>query len=157
LVSRLISHKRVDLAVKACSQLKQRLVVVGDGPERKNLEKMAGDTVTFTGQVSGDELKKLFAGARALIFPSREDYGIVPLEAQACGRPVIAFGQGGVLETVIPGKTGVFFSAQTVESVTAAITEFNKMTFNLREIRAWAGNFDLPRFTAEIQHFINGD
>mgnify|MGYP000907422666 CR=1 FL=1 len=156
-VSRLISHKRVDLAVKACSQLKKRLIVVGDGPERSNLEKIAGDTVTFAGKVGEDKLHRLFAGSRALIFPSREDYGIAPLEAQACGRPVIAFGQGGVLETVVPGKTGLLFADQTVDSLTGTLQEFEQQSFDAVEIRGWARQFDMPTFNDQIQQFVTGN
>ena len=134
-VSRLISHKRVDLAVQACMQLKRKLVVVGDGPERKNLEQIAGETIRFVGRVSDDELKNLYANSKALIFPSDEDYGIVPLEAQACGRPVIAYGRGGVLETVQDEKTGLFFDEQSAESLKACIQRFERLEFRADEIR----------------------
>jgi len=107
-VSRLISHKRVDLAVQACVRSGRKLVVVGDGPEREKLEQMAGNTVTFTGRVSDEQLKQLYRGAKGLIFPSYEDYGIVPLEAQSWGVPVIAFGRGGCWKPCRRMSAGVF-------------------------------------------------
>ncbi len=152
-VSRLISHKRVDLAVQACTQLRKKLIVVGDGPERKNLEKLAGETVLFVGRVSDKVLKELYVNSKALIFPSYEDYGIVPLEAQACGRPVIAFGKGGVLETVSNWKTGVFFQEQTLTSLKDEIQHFEDMKFNSDEIREWTMKFDLRIFKDKIQKF----
>ena len=118
---RLIPYKRTDLAVRACSELGLRLLVFGDGRDRAELERMAGPTVTFLGRVSWDELAQLYAGAKAFIFPGLEDFGIAPVEAQAAGRPVIAFAGGGALDTVIPGETGEFFTEQTVESLKAVL------------------------------------
>ncbi|MGE5602921.1 MAG: glycosyltransferase, partial [Nitrososphaerales archaeon] len=102
---RLIPYKRTDLAVQACSELGLRLLVFGDGRDRPALERMAGQSVTFLGRVPPDDLARLYAGARAFIFPGLEDFGIAPLEAQAAGRPVIAFAGGGALETVLPRRT----------------------------------------------------
>ena len=153
-VSRLISHKRVDLAVAACTQLQKKLIVVGDGPERKQLEQLAGDTVRFTGRVSDDELKDLYVNSKALIFPSYEDYGIAPLEAQACGRPVLAFGQGGALETILDGKTGLFFQEQTIESLVRCIRRFEIMEFQAVEIRDWSMKFDFEIFKDKLQKFV---
>jgi glycosyltransferase involved in cell wall biosynthesis len=153
-VSRLISHKRVDIAVQACTHLHKKLIVVGDGPERKNLEQLAGESVHFVGRVSDDELKYLYIDSKALIFPSCEDYGIVPLEAQACGRPVIAFGQGGVLETVQDEKTGLFFQEQTVDSLEKCIQRFENMEFHAKEIRRWSTKFDFEIFKNSLQEFV---
>ena len=122
---RLIPYKRTDLAVRACSELGLRLLVFGDGRDRAELERMAGPSVTFLGRVSWDELARLYAGAKAFIFPGLEDFGIAPVEAQAAGRPVIAFAGGGALDTVIPGKTGEYFTEQTVESLKAVLTGFD--------------------------------
>lgn len=153
-VSRLISHKRVDLAVQACVQTGRKLVVVGDGPEREKLEQMAGNAVTFAGRVSDEQLKQLYRGAKGLIFPSYEDYGIVPLEAQSWGVPVIAFGKGGALETVQEGVTGVFFADQDVDALIGALDKFESATFDPHQIRQWVKKFDVESFTAGLKEFV---
>jgi glycosyltransferase involved in cell wall biosynthesis len=153
-VSRLISHKRVDLAIEACNRMKRKLVVVGDGPERKKLELLAGNSIEFVGKVSDERLKQLYGGARALIFPSHEDFGIVPLEAQACGKPVIAFGQGGVLETVSENRTGMFFSEQKTDALVNCLKEFEHRTFDKRTIREWVAQFDVQSFIAQLRDFV---
>ncbi len=153
-VSRLISHKRVDLAVKACTRLGKQLVVVGDGAERERLAQSAGPTVRFAGRVSDDELQQLYRGARGLIFPSLEDYGIVPLEAQAWGVPVIAFGKGGVLETIHEGVSGIFFERQDEESLIEAIRRFESIRFDAGQIRKWVAGFNVESFTAKIRQFV---
>ena len=105
-LSRLVTYKRFDLAVKACKELGRKLVVIGDGPERENLQKMAegSENIKFLGRLPDEEVKKYMAECRALIFPGEEDFGIVPVEAESCGRPVIAYGKGGVLDSVIDRK-----------------------------------------------------
>jgi glycosyltransferase involved in cell wall biosynthesis len=113
MVGQLVAYKRVDLVVRAFSQSGKRLVVIGDGEQMPLLLKIAGASVTLMGWQSEDVLRDKYARCRALIFPGEEDFGIVPLEAMASGRPVIAFGRGGALETVIDGKTGIFFHEQT--------------------------------------------
>ena len=153
-VSRLISHKRVDLAVRACARLGRRLVIVGDGPELESLRRLAGDAATFVRTVTDRELAKLYAGCRALLFCSHEDYGLAPIEAQASGRPVVAYGAGGVLETVIDGETGVFFARQDVDAVAAAIEKLEEMTFDPGAIRRSAARFDLTRFIEELRDFV---
>ena len=154
-VSRLISHKRVDLVVEACTRLNKQLVVVGDGPERQRLEALAGKTVHFAGRVTDEQLAALYRGAKALVFPSYEDYGIVPLEAQAWGVPVLALGRGGSLETVQAGKTGIFFDEQRVESVIDAIHQFESMKFDENDIRAWVGKFNPASFIDGIRQFVD--
>jgi len=153
-VSRLISHKRVDLAVKACTRLGRRLVVVGDGPERARLEQMAGPTIRFVGRVSDEEVQRLFSRARGLIFPSYEDYGIVPLEAQAWGVPVIAFGKGGVLDTVKEDVSGVFFEHQEEDSLVEALRRFENTDFDVRLIREWVADFNVESFNTKIRQFV---
>ena len=106
-LSELVSYKRVDLAVEACTRTGRRLVVAGDGPERKRLESIAGPTVSFVGRVDNAALPALYAGCKAFLFPGEEDFGITPLEAMAAGRPVIAYGRGGVLDSVADGETGI--------------------------------------------------
>ena len=120
-VSALVAYKRIDLAIEACKRLGRRLVVIGQGPERRRLECLAGQrgSVTLAGWCSNEAIRQHLQRARALLFPAHEDFGIVPLEAQACGTPVIAYGQGGATETVLPadeGKpgTGILFPSQTV-------------------------------------------
>ncbi len=151
---RLIPYKRTDLAVRACSELGLRLLVFGDGRDRQALERMAGPMVTFLGRVPADELSRLYAGARAFIFPGLEDFGIAPLEAQATGRPVIAYAGGGSLETVIAGRTGQFFQEQTVESLKQALECFDANAYDPAACRANAERFREERFVDELRCFI---
>jgi glycosyltransferase involved in cell wall biosynthesis len=120
-VSALAPYKRIDLAVEACRRLKKKLVVIGDGQESRALRALAGPDVQFLGWRSGLELRDYYRRAKGLLFPGEEDFGIVPLEAMAAGCPVLAFGKGGALETVVHGETGFFFQDLTVESLAAAI------------------------------------
>ena len=151
---RLIPYKRVDLAVRACTELGLKLLVYGDGRDRPTLEKMAGPSVTFLGRVAWDELACLFQGARAFIFPGREDFGIAPLEAQATGRPVIAYAGGGALDTVRPGETGEFFADQTVESLKTALATFHPPAYDPAACRANAERFGTERFERELNEFL---
>jgi glycosyltransferase involved in cell wall biosynthesis len=145
-VGRLISHKRIDLVIKGCNQLKRKLVIVGDGLEKMNWVAVAGETIQFVNNVDDRTLKKLFASCKALIFPSNEDFGIVPIEVQASGRPVIAFKAGGVLETVTDGVSGVFFNNQSVDDIIQAIEKFEKLDFSSDEIRSSVEKFDFEVF-----------
>ena len=153
-VSRLVAHKRVDLAIEACRRLRRRLVVVGDGPEAARLRSLADDGVQFVGHVSQVELRRLYANARALIFPSLEDYGLAPLEAQASGRPVIALRAGGVLETVTEGVTGIFFDTQDVDAVAGAITMFERTAFDPAAIRQGVARFGVGTFQRQLTAFV---
>ena len=153
-LSRLVKYKRFDLAIKACNELGKRLIIIGDGPEKENLQKIVGENITFLGRQPDEVVKKYMSECKALIFPGKEDFGIVPVEAQACGRPVIAFGQGGVLDSVIPNKTGILFKEQTVESVKEAIEKFETMKFDKNEIRKHALEFDESIFQEKIRIFI---
>lgn len=153
-VSRLIPYKRIDLAVEACTRLGRRLLVVGGGRDRARLERLAGPTVEFLGRVSERELADLYARCRALIFPGEEDFGIVPLEAQAAGRPVVAYGAGGALETVIDGHTGVHFFAPTAESLADAILRLESLAFDSARIRAHAERFDTSVFRGALSAFV---
>ena len=156
-VSRLVKYKRFDLAVQACKELGKKLVVIGDGPEREKLEKLAenNENIVFMGRQPDDVVKKYMQECKALLFPGEEDFGIVPLEVQACGRPVIAYGKGGVLDTVIDGKTGVYFNEQTAESLKEAIIKFEKMKFDKQEIREHAMQFDEEVFRRKIKEFVD--
>lgn len=151
---RLVPYKRTDLAVRACSELGLRLLVFGDGRDRAALAQMAGPTVTFLGRVPADELARLYARARAFIFPGLEDFGIAPLEAQAAGRPVIAFAGGGALETVVPGRTGEFFGQQTVASLKQVLAAFDPAAYDPQACRSHAEQFCEERFVDELRHFI---
>jgi glycosyltransferase involved in cell wall biosynthesis len=155
-VSRLVSHKRVDLAVRACRRLRRRLVVVGDGPELSNLRALADEHVTFVGFVDKSALLDLYAGCRALLFCSEEDYGLAPIEAQASGRPVIAYRAGGALETVIEGQSGIFFDAQTTDSLMDAVRRFEPERFDPGRVRAAVARFDVETFTRTIREFVFG-
>lgn len=153
-VSRLIPYKRIDLAVQACTQLGKRLIVVGEGRDRATLEAMAGPTVTFTGRLPQSEVIHLMAGCRAFIFPGFEDFGIAPVEAQAAGRPVIAFAKGGALDTVINGLTGLFFYEQSVAALIHTIETFERLSFEPVVARQNAARFAIDRFISELTGFV---
>ena len=159
-VSALTPYKRVDVAAAAANQLGARLVIVGSGPEEARLRALAGPTVELLGWRRDAEVAELYARCRALLFPPVEDFGIAPLEAMAAGRPVIAFGRGGALETIVPldggdePPTGLFFDAQTPEALAAAIRRFeaNAHRFEPKTLRARAEGFDRPIFKERIEH-----
>jgi len=153
-VSRLKPYKRVDLAVRAFSLTGKPLVVAGDGSEMKRLKKMAQPNVKFAGKIPDRQLLEYYQNCRALIFPTLEDFGLTLVEAQSCGKPVIAYGQGGALETVIEGRTGVFFKAQTVESLIEAVNRFERMNFNSPAIRRHALAFDQKEFVDKFRRLV---
>ncbi|ADQ41905.1 glycosyl transferase group 1 [Caldicellulosiruptor acetigenus I77R1B] len=156
IVSRLVSYKRVDLAVEVFNRISKKLIVIGDGPEYKKLKAMAKRNIEFMGFQPDSVIREMYRKCKALIFPGVEDFGIVPVEVQACGRPVIAYKEGGVLETVIENKTGIFFDKQDVESLIKAIGKFEKEidTFDSRFIRKNAERFGQERFREQIKNFI---
>lgn len=147
-------YKRTDLAILAANELGLKLKVVGGGTELNGLQKIAGPTVEFLGRVSDSKLVNLYAHAIGLIFPPLEDAGITPLEAMASGRPVIAYGKGGALESVVPGVTGEFFTEQTVESLVSALKNFDEKKYDPQKIRAHALKFDKEIFKGKIQSII---
>jgi glycosyltransferase involved in cell wall biosynthesis len=149
-VSRLVGYKRVDLAVEAANRLDRRLVVVGDGPARRKLQAMAGPTVEFRGALGDEEVAELLARCRAFLFPGWEDFGITPVEAQAAGRPVIAFGRGGALETVVDGTTGLFFEEQTPEALATAMLALEGRDFDAGSCRRNAERFGSATFRARL-------
>ncbi len=154
IVSRLIPYKRVDLAVEACTRLGVPLIVVGDGRDRPALERMAGPTVRFLGRVSDDEIVRLMQGCRAFLFPGLEDFGIAPVEAMACGRPVIAYAGGGALDTVVPGVTGELFREQTVDALAVVLAGFDPARYDPLACRARAEEFDTEVFKEKFLRFI---
>ncbi len=170
-VGRLVPYKRTDILIDACRKLGRKLVIAGDGPEIKQLQKKGARNVEFLGEVEDAELINLYANCRALLFAADEDFGMVPLEAQSYGRPVIAFGKGGSLETVVgtfhptgeqqtePEKplTGVFFREQTANSLAKAILSFEsaESTFLPKQIQAHARGFDTSIFIDRMRRYIS--
>ena len=154
-VSRLIGYKRADLVVEAFNELNLPLKIIGSGPEETKLRKIAGNNIEFLGKLSDEDLTKYYAGAKAFIFPAEEDFGIVPVEAMACGRPVIAYGRGGAAETVIDGKTGLHFKPQTVDALVAAVKKFNPNDYDGAEIRRQAEKFSNHRFEIKFSETVD--
>ncbi|MCK5581251.1 MAG: glycosyltransferase [Candidatus Omnitrophica bacterium] len=156
IVSRLNAYKKIDIVIEAFNELGLPLVVVGGGPHKSNLEGIAKDNIKFIGKVSDNELLEHYKGCKAFIFPGEEDFGITPVEAQASGRPVIAYGKGGALETVVDGKTGLFFKEQTSECLINAIKRFEECEkdFDPKVIRENAERFSKERFKKEFGEFI---
>lgn len=155
ILSRLQEYKRIDVAIDAFNKNGLPLVIIGDGPDRDKLEKMANSNIKFLGRQPDEVIKDYYAKCRGFIFPGEEDFGITPLEAQSSGRPVVAYGKGGALETVVDNVTGVFFEDQTEESLNIAIKKFEGMTFDKTEIRKHAQKFDESIFKAKIETHIN--
>lgn len=153
-VSRLIPYKRIDLAVQACTRLGLPLKVGGRGRDLDRLREMAGPTVEFLGYVPDDALPELMARCRALLFPGLEDFGITPVQAQAAGRPVIAYGGGGALDTVIPGQTGALFDAMTVDSLADALARFDAAAYSPAALRAHAERFDERVFEQRLSRAL---
>ena len=154
IVSRFMPYKRIDLAIEACNRLHLPLVIIGSGRDEKRLKSIAGPTIRFMGQLSDAEVLHYYAHCRAFILPGEEDFGITPLEAQASGRPVIAYGAGGALASVIDEVTGAFFHEQTVESLAATLASFDERKYDPQTIRNHALEFDKPRFHRRILQFI---
>lgn len=154
ILSRLVPYKRIDLAIEACNQLQLPLVIIGGGRDLERLKRIAGPTIRFLGKLPDEEVLHYYTHCRAFIFPGEEDFGITPLEAQACGRPVIAYGAGGALATIVDGITGRFFHEQTVESLATVLASFNEQMFNPYVIHNHALEFDIPRFRRRILQFI---
>jgi glycosyltransferase involved in cell wall biosynthesis len=156
LLGRVIPYKRADVALAACAQLGRRVKVAGTGRALEAARAAAGPDAEFLGFVPDDELGDLIAGARALLFPGAEDFGIVPVEAQAAGVPVIAYGAAGVLDSVIDGETGVFFSEQTPAALAAAILAFEALSLDEAAIRDNARRFAPERFRDGIAALLGG-
>lgn len=159
IVTALVPYKAVNIAVEAFNRSGDRLVIVGDGPEENKLKRQAKSNIEFLPWQSGENLRELYSGCQALIFPGEEDFGIVPLEAQACGRPVIAYGRGGVLETIRPigqeKPTGIFFNDQAPASLIEAMKTFRQTEFDPENCRNQALKFDKSIYIEKMSNFIN--
>ncbi len=152
-VGQLIDYKRPDLAVEACRKGNRRLIVAGDGPLKERLAAGADGRISFVGRAEGENLRRLYAEAEALLFPGVEDFGIVPVEAQAAGTPVIALGRGGALETVTE-KTGLFFPEPTAESLCGALEEFDTRDFAPETLKQHAEAFSTEKFRSRMKEFL---
>jgi glycosyltransferase involved in cell wall biosynthesis len=154
-VSRLIPYKRIDLAIQAFNQLRLPLKIVGDGRDRRRLQSLAGPNIEFLGRLPDRQVEQLLSRCKAFLFPGVEDFGIAPLEAQAAGRPVIAYAAGGALETVLEGVTGVFFREQTAESLAEVVAAFDATAFDGAAIRRHAERFDTESFKTRLSAFVD--
>jgi glycosyltransferase involved in cell wall biosynthesis len=154
MVSALVPYKRVDLAIDACARAGVALKIAGDGPERASLERHANGSVTFLGRRSDAEVRDLYRRAAVVLLPGEEDFGIVPLEAQACGRPVVALARGGAVETVVPDETGILVHEPTADAFAQAITDALSRPFDTQRIRSHAERFSRERFGDEIEAIV---
>lgn len=154
IVSRLVAYKRIDLAIEAFNRLGKPLLVIGDGPERKRLERLAGPTVKMLGKRDDQEVQRSYQSCKAFVFPGEEDFGITPIEAQSYGKPVIAYGKGGALDTVIEDRTGLFFDVQTVDALVETVQAFESRTFDPYRIQLHASGFSEAVFRRKIADFI---
>jgi len=153
-LSRLMPYKRIDIAIEACKRLNRRLIIIGDGPDRKRLEKLADDRIEFMGR-QPDKVVNYFASrCQALLFPGEEDFGMVPLEVNAAGRPVIAYRGGGALETVVENVTGVFFDQQNGHSLAEAMEKFEGLSWRQDTLRHHAEKFDRNVFAFRVLQFL---
>lgn len=153
-VARLVPYKKTELVVRGFNQLKLPLKIVGSGNQFRFLRRLADSNIEFLGQLTEDRLVTYYQNCRAVIFPQEEDFGLVPLEAQACGKPVIAYRGGGATETVIEGKTGLFFNRQNEESLIEAVNKFQNYQFKAEDCQANARRFGKDRFIKEFKQFI---
>ncbi|MBO9446708.1 glycosyltransferase [Ruegeria sp. R14_0] len=154
-VSELVPYKKADLVIGAFRGLDHKLLVVGDGEQRPELERNLPPNVHLLGRVPGSDLPGLYQSAKALIFPAEEDFGIVPVEAMACGTPVLAYGRGGVRDSVIDGRTGLFFEDQTTQSIRDAIDRFEAVDFDATDISTHASGFGADRFRREFSGVVD--
>jgi len=161
ILSAFAPYKRLDLAIKACQKLGRKLVVIGSGQDEKKLRGLADEHILFLGWQPDEVLRDYLRRCQALLFPGEEDFGIVPVEAQACGTPVIAYGRGGATETVVPwpnaNATGMWFQEQTVDCLAAALEQFEKQrdAFDAQHLRAHALRFRTERFEEELFGFVH--
>jgi glycosyltransferase involved in cell wall biosynthesis len=155
IVSALVPYKRIELGIEACARAGARLRIVGDGPGRADLERRAGPDVEFVGSATDEQIRDEYRRAMAVLLPGEEDFGIVPVEAQACGTPVVALGRGGALETVVDGETGVLVAEATVEAFAAALERAARATFDRARLRANAERFSRERHLQQMTAVID--
>lgn len=153
-LSRLVPYKRIDLAIEACKKLDRRLLIVGDGPDRARLEKLAGPRTEFLGRQPDRQVAQYASRCRALLFTGEEDFGMVPLEVNAAGRPVIAYRGGGAMETVVEGITGLFFDKPESSALVEAMEEFESRIWNQTLLRQHAEKFDQKVFAYRVLQFL---
>lgn len=154
IVSRLLGYKRIDLAIRAFQNSGRKLLIIGDGPDMSRLRKMAGPEVRLAGRLPDAEIAEAYAKCRAFIFPGEEDFGITPLEAMACGKPVVAFGRGGALETVVENVTGIFFSVASPEALLEAVERCESVAWKRERIRERAMQFQPRRFLEQMEAIL---
>jgi glycosyltransferase involved in cell wall biosynthesis len=154
-VSAFVPYKRLDIAIEACRRIGASLRIVGDGPDRSRLERASGPRIEFLGRLSDEQVRDEYRRAYAVILPGEEDFGIVPVEAQACGCPVVALGRGGALETVIDGETGILVAEPTAESLGTALERAAAMTFDPERLRGHAEQFSTERHVRQMKIVID--
>jgi glycosyltransferase involved in cell wall biosynthesis len=156
-VSALVPYKRIDVAIEACRRARVPLKIVGDGPDRASLQRAASgsDGVEFLGRLPDEDIRALYRRASFVMLPGEEDFGIVPLEAQACGRPVVALGRGGARETVVPNATGLLVDELSADAFADAVAQVMDRPFNSGEIRRHAERFGRERFGNEMEALIS--
>jgi glycosyltransferase involved in cell wall biosynthesis len=154
-LSELMPHKRIELAIRAFNELGRPLVVIGDGPDARRLQRLAGPTIRFAGRVSDAEVARLLATSRALVVTATEEFGIAAVEAQAAGRPVVALAEGGVTESVREGRTGVFYDQATPEALAAAVAAFDPLSVDPADCVANAQRFSVDAFAREIRAIVD--
>jgi glycosyltransferase involved in cell wall biosynthesis len=154
-VSALVPYKRLDVAIEACRRLAAPLTIVGTGPEEARLRALAGPDARFLGWLPDEEIRTLYRSAAATLLPGTEDFGIVPLESQACGTPVVALGDGGARETVVDGETGILVAEPTVEAFTAGLNRATEASFDPAAARANALRFSKEQFVTSIKAALN--
>ncbi|MFH1258570.1 MAG: glycosyltransferase [Elusimicrobiota bacterium] len=155
MVTALVPYKRVDIAIKTFNELGCNLKIIGSGPDEKRLKNLAAENIEFLGWKTNAEIKSYYAGCRALIFPQEEDFGITAVEVQAAGKPVVAYGYGGALETVNEGRTGVFFFEPAAASLKEAVRKIETVKFSPEDLKKNAEKFSYPRFYEEIRKFVD--
>jgi glycosyltransferase involved in cell wall biosynthesis len=154
IVSALVPYKRLELAIDACLRLEMPLRIAGDGPERERLERRSSPLVTFLGPITGERLREEYRSARAVLLPGEEDFGIVPVEAQACGTPVVAYARGGALETVRDNETGILFDEPTAASLASALSRVTQREFDRPRLHAHAERFSRERHVSDMKRII---
>jgi len=154
IVGRLVPYRRIDVLIEAFNKLQRPLVIAGDGRDRTRLESIAESNIQFLGYVPDEDLPDLMARCQAFMWPGEEDFGISPIQAMASGRPVIAYAAGGALETVVAGRTGIFFTDQSAEAIVEAVESFDATAVDVREICTYAKKFDTTLFKRKIQRFV---